>query len=66
MTPDPGTARVGEAYRASAFGLVWQADLPLTRFRSCESPTPVPDMTIGRVGALPPRPGGVSVPTTGD
>jgi hypothetical protein len=66
MTPDPAAARVGEAYRASAFRLVWQADLPLTRFRSCESPAPVPDMRIGRVVALPSRAGGISVPTTGD
>jgi len=58
---DPAAACVADAYRASAFGLVWQADLPLTRFRSCESPAPVPDVRIGRVGALPPRAGGVKI-----
>lgn len=61
MTPDPAAARAPDVYRASAFGLVWQADLPLTRFRSCESPAPVPDVRIGRVVALPSRAGGVEI-----
>jgi hypothetical protein len=61
VKPDAAAARVSDAYRASAFGLVWQADLPMTRFRTCESPALAPDVRISRVGALPPRAGGVEI-----
>jgi hypothetical protein len=61
VKPVRAAARGGDAYRASAFGLVWQADLPLTRFRGCESPATVPDVRIGRVAALLPRAGGVEI-----
>jgi hypothetical protein len=61
VKPDAAAALGAVAYRASAFGLVWQADLPLTRFRGCESLATVPDVRIGRVAALPPRAGGVEI-----
>ncbi len=52
---------MAEVFRARAFGLDWQADLPLPLFRELEGPASAPDLRIARAERLPPRAGGVPI-----
>jgi len=53
--------RMVDLFQAKAFGLIWQSDLPTSRFSPLASPVADVDVQITRVPALRPRASGIQI-----